>query len=150
MCFCIRNTTSTYFLSFLAMIPLYKMIFKKKYLDKIHIEKLHSNYRFQFVAYIWWLWHTFKAPVDKNWYIQRSYCNSVKRSAVTGNPFNGYSVKFFLYKILFPILHCIRLLGENITGQGYWVSKNRISGWNYFRLQIRESSSLDSFQNIYI
>ena len=39
-----------------------------------------------------------------------------------GTILNGYSVKAVLYKP--PSLHFIRLLGENIAGQGYQVSHN--------------------------
>ena len=38
---------------------------------------------------------------------------------------NGYSVKTMLYKSPSSILHCIRLLGENIAGQSYRVSQKR-------------------------
>ena len=41
-----------------------------------------------------------------------------------GSLLNGYSVKIMLYKSPSPILYCIRLLGENISGQGYCVSQN--------------------------
>ena len=42
-------------------------------------------------------------------------------NAVTspGTLSSGYSVKTTLYKPPSPILHCIRLLGENIADQGY-------------------------------
>ena len=39
--------------------------------------------------------------------------SSVKRSDVTGNPVNGYSVKIMLYKTPSLILHCNSSLGEN-------------------------------------
>ena len=45
----------------------------------------------------------------------------ILRNAVTspGTLLNGYSVEIVLHKSSIPILHCLRLLGENIEGQGY-------------------------------
>ena len=41
----------------------------------------------------------------------------VKCIDVSGNPLNGYLVKTMLYKSPSAILHCIRLIGENVAGQ---------------------------------
>ena len=49
---------------------------------------------------------------------------SVKRSDVTRNTFEWLRWKWHYVKSPSPVLHCIRLLGENIAGQGYWVSQN--------------------------
>ena len=46
----------------------------------------------------------------------------MKRGDVTGNFLNGYSMKTMLIKTPSPIRHRIRSLGENIAGQGHWVS----------------------------
>ena len=50
----------------------------------------------------------------------------ILQNAVTspGTLLNGYSVEIVLHKSPIPILHCLRLLGENIAGQGYWVTQN--------------------------
>ena len=50
---------------------------------------------------------------------------------------NGYSVKTMSYNSNpppLPIIHCIRLLGENITGQGYRVSQKNNSGLPILRI----------------
>ena len=57
-------------------------------------------------------------------------CNSVKRSDVTGHRFEWQLV---------GILHCINQLGENIGGQGYWVSHNILKDhWYDVTCQIME------------
>ena len=45
--------------------------------------------------------------------------NSVERNDLTGNAFEWLLGEHNA--------NCIRLLGENIAGQGYWVSQNQLS-----------------------
>ena len=78
---------------------------------------------FQFDRKQWWSTSQSKCRVP------RQTTGRILWNAVTSpeTVLNGNSVKTKLYNTPSPILHRISQLGENIEGQGYWVSQNTLS-----------------------
>ena len=72
-------------------------------------------------------------PLDRL-FCEAQYVTSPETSQYVTSPetlFNG-SVKTMLYiKSPSSILYCIRLLGENIASQGYWISEFEFDHFHY-------------------
>ena len=101
------------------------------------------SYRGQYptLYQIWYLYpegehiSVLQTPLDRL-FCEAQYVTSPETPQYVTSPetFLNGSVKIMLYiKSPSPILHCIRLLGESIASQGYWISQNStifiMAGW---------------------